>query len=122
MLELGWENEPRVVCLSGEINIRQTLALARECDAVIGGETGVLNAVAFEPDVRKVVLLSHSSRENLTKHWLNAAAIEPVSTACYPCHRLHYDRRFCPEDPDTGASVCQRSIHPDTVFNALEPQ
>lgn len=118
MLELGWENEPRVKCLSGEIGIRETLALAQVADVVIGPETGVLNAVAFEPN-RKVVLLSHSSVENLTKHWLNTVSVKPVGVACYPCHRLHFDRSFCPQDEETGAAVCQRSIHPGVVFEAI---
>lgn len=118
MLELGWENEPRVVCLSGEIGIRDTLALAQVADVVIGPETGVLNAVAFEPN-RKVVLLSHSSVENLTKHWENTVSVKPVDVACYPCHQLHYNRDHCPQDEETGASVCQRSIHPGIVFEAI---
>ena len=118
MLELGWENEPRVVPLSGEIGIRETLTLAKLADVVLGPETGVLNAVAFEP-MRKVVLLSHSSVENLTKHWINTVSILPPDVPCYPCHRLHYDRRYCPQDAETGASVCQRAIHPETVFEAI---
>jgi hypothetical protein len=52
ILEAGWENEPRVFRQSGEMSIRQTLALAQACDLVIGPETGVLNAVAFENNTR----------------------------------------------------------------------
>lgn len=118
LLEMGWEKEPRVVRLSGEMGIRDTLALARVADAVVGCETGVLNAVAFE-DNRKVVLLSHSSHENLTKHWTNTYSLAPQGLACYPCHRLHYTREFCPEDAETGAAMCQRLIHPGDVFGAL---
>ena len=47
LLEQGWEKEPRVVCLSGQLGIRDTLALAQQVEVVIGCETGVLNAVAF---------------------------------------------------------------------------
>lgn len=120
ILEAGWEEEPRVFRQSGEMSIRQTLALAQACDLVIGPETGVLNAVAFE-DNWKVMLLSHSSFENLPKHWTNTIAIEPNREVapCYPCHRLHYTRDFCPEDKETGASVCQRSITPGLVFDAV---
>jgi len=119
LLEQGWENEERVVRLSGELAIRDTLALAKAADCVIGCETGVLNAVAFEPN-RKVVLLSHSSPENLTKHWQNTAALTPVSTRCYPCHRLHYSWDHCQQDEETGAAACQREIHPGDVFTALD--
>lgn len=118
ILEAGWEKEPRVVCLSGELGIRDTLALAQACDAVVGCETGVLNAVAFEGN-RKVVLLSHSSHENLTKHWANTIAMAPQGLDCYPCHRLHYTREFCREDEETGAAMCQRMIDPAVVYAAL---
>lgn len=117
ILEAGWEKEERVVCLSGEIGIRATLALAKEADIVIGCETGVLNAVAFEAN-RKVALLSHSSHENLTKHWENAIALVPNGLDCYPCHRLHYTREFCKEDQETGAAMCQRLIDPTDVYHA----
>lgn len=121
ILEAGWEEEPRVFRQSGEMTIRQTLALAQECDLVIGPETGVLNAVAFEPEVGKVVMLSHSSHENLTKHWVRAMSIEPNREAapCYPCHRLHYDRTFCPMEQETHAAMCAFSINPATVYSAV---
>ena len=118
ILEAGWDKEERVVCLSGEIGIRDTLALAKVADAVVGSETGVLNAVAFE-DNRKVCLLSHSSHENLTKHWKNTESLAPAGLSCYPCHRLHHNRDHCPEDKDTGASLCQKLIDPDAIFQAL---
>lgn len=118
ILEAGWEKEPRVVCLSGEMGIRDTLALAKVADAVVGCETGVLNAVAFEEN-RKVCLLSHSSHENLTKHWINSVSLAPQGLSCYPCHRLHYTREFCLEDPETGAAMCQKMIHPGDVFEAI---
>lgn len=118
ILEAGWEKEERVVCLSAEIEIRDTLALAKVVDVVIGCETGVLNAVAFENN-RKVVLLSHSSHENLTKHWNNTIALAPNGLDCYPCHRLHYTREFCKEDKKTGAAMCQRLIDPADVYRAV---
>lgn len=118
ILEAGWEKEERVVCLSAEIEIRDTLALAQVVDVVIGCETGVLNAVAFENN-RKVVLLSHSSHENLTKHWNNTIALAPSGLDCYPCHRLHYTREFCKEDKKTGAAMCQRLIDPADVYRAV---
>jgi len=120
ILEAGLEEHPRITCLSGEIAIRETLALAQLMTCVVGPETGVLNAVAFDPDVRKVCLLSHSSHENLTKHWVNSVAIcPPAEVSCYPCHRLHYDRRFCPEHQETGAAMCQASIPPADVAAAV---
>lgn len=120
ILEAGWENEPRVFRQSGEMSIRQTLTLAKDCDCVMGPETGVLNAVAFE-DNWKVLMLSHSSFENLPKHWINTIAIEPnrETAPCYPCHRLHYGREFCPFEEQTHAAMCAFSISPDTVYQAV---
>ena len=118
ILEAGWENEARVICTSGEMGIRDTLTLAQQVDCVVGPETGVLNAVAFE-DMAKVVMLSHSSGENLTKHWVNTTTLEPQDTACYPCHRLHYGMEFCHEDKASGAALCQKNIDPASVFMAI---
>lgn len=117
VLEAGWEDNPRVNCLSGRIGIRETLTLAQRSDCVVGPETGVLNAVGFEHN-GKVVILSHSSPTNLSKHWVNAEAIEPP-TACYPCNRLHHDRRYCPEHAPTGASQCAADVDPYRVFAAI---
>lgn len=119
ILEAGWENEPRVVCESGNMDIRSTLTLATMADMVVGPETGVLNAVAFEPRVRKVVLLSHSSKENLSKHWVRTDTMEPADTPCYPCHRLHYGSTFCHQHEQTGAAMCQLDIAPERVYNAI---
>lgn len=120
ILEAGWEEAAsHVTCLSGKLDIRGTLALARAADCVIGPETGVLNAVAFEPDVAKVILLSHSSHENLTKHWVNTAVIEPVHASCFPCHRLHHTTEYCPEDQATGAAICSAGTNPEVVIDAL---
>jgi ADP-heptose:LPS heptosyltransferase len=147
VLERGWENEPRVMCTSGKWSIRQTLAAAQACDMVIGPETGVLNAVCIEHNT-KIVLLSHSSPGNLTRDWINTDTIVP-DVPCFPCHRLHYSREFCPEwrpliedtalrdDPAelklqteegnvkdgrfaSGVSICAASIHPDLIFERIQ--
>jgi ADP-heptose:LPS heptosyltransferase len=117
-LEQGWDKEPRVVELSGEIAIRDTLALAQAADVVIGPETGVLNSVAHEPNA-KIVMLSHSSKKNLTQHWYNTASLTPTGCACYPCHRLHYTREFCPGDTESMAAECMDKIEPAAVWEAL---
>jgi SAM-dependent methyltransferase/ADP-heptose:LPS heptosyltransferase len=125
ILETGWEAEPRVICLSGRQSIRETLTLAVHAHCVLGPETGVLNAVAFEDDVAKVILLSHSSEENLTKHWRNTQALcAPADPSIPPCglracHQLHYGSRYCPTHPETAAALCQQAIDPASVFRAI---
>jgi predicted SAM-dependent methyltransferase/ADP-heptose:LPS heptosyltransferase len=118
ILEAGWEDNPRVHRRSGKTTIRQDLALAMKMACVVGPETGVLNSVAFQ-DVAKVVMLSHSSRENLTKHWRNTVALAAESAPCYPCHQLHYDWTHCHEDKDTGTALCQVTISPRIAFDAI---
>ena len=120
LLEQGWENEPRVIRASGDLSIRETLTLAQMSHTVVGPETGVLNSVGFNPEVHKVVMLSHSSVLNLTRDWVNTDSLAPaMDVKCYPCHRLHYTRDFCPEHEETGTSICAASISPDDVFDAI---
>lgn len=118
LLEQGWQNEPRVVKLSGKIGIRETLALAQCVNLVIGPETGVLNCVAHEPNA-KIVMLSHSSKKNLTQHWYNTWSLTPKDTPCYPCHRLHYSTEYCHVDEETGTALCMRNIGPADIWQAV---
>lgn len=104
--------------MSGKLDIRKSLTLAGMADVVVGPETGILNAVGLDPDVHKVVMLSHSSAENLTKHWVNETVIEP-GVACFPCHRMQYDSTYCPRDEATGASICAASIDSASVVSAI---
>lgn len=151
ILEQQWEGEPRVVRLSGRIGVRETLALAcHGVDCVVGPETGVLNAVSHLK-VPKVIMLSHSSIKNLTRNWANTVSLTPntAEAPCYPCHRMHFERTFCPTKKipleelqvaiagmdeqdrvlftngtvdgafDTLAAVCAYGIPPERVSNAI---
>ncbi len=125
ILEGGsWANEPRVWCRSGVYSVRQTLALAQQVDVVVGPETGVLNAVGMEP-VAKVIFLSHSTVENLTKHWINTTALVPAKTPCYPCHRLHSGWGTCPRvtvslsGEECEAAACVAEIDHDSIYTAI---
>lgn len=120
ILEQGWEDEPRVVCLSGALSIRETLALAQQVDLVIGPETGVLNAVGMDEAPHKILFLSHSSPNNLSKHWRHTQALTPADCACWPCHQLHYGPEFCDLDEETGAARCAVNIAPAVIFEAVQ--
>jgi ADP-heptose:LPS heptosyltransferase/predicted SAM-dependent methyltransferase len=126
MLEAGWDNESRVLKKSGQWSIRETLAFIPECDLIIGPETGVLNAAGFM-DVPKIVTLSHSSQENLTRDWVNTIALEPESTPCYPCHLMHYGFSSCKEGfitvngkQERVGALCQVNISPDQMWTAIQ--
>lgn len=119
ILEQGWENEERISCLSGKMQLRDSITLAQHCQLVVGPETGVLNAVAFD-SMAKVLMLSHSSEENLSRDWANTASLHSTVTKCYPCHQLHYDRSVCPQDPDTQTAMCQYELPPSVVWDAIQ--
>jgi len=127
------KTEPRVWPMCGEWKIRQTLAFTLLADMVIGPETGVLNSVSHEP-MPKVVFLSHSSAENLTRDWDNTTPLAAPATHCPgrganeapACHQLHYNWDACQQakDPDgnlMGVAQCQAEITADMAYDAIYP-
>jgi len=122
LLEQGWENESRVVKRSGEWKIRETLAFVQVADLVIGPETGVLNAVSHEP-MPKVIMLSHSTHENLTRDWVNTRAVTSVNTTCPgrganaapACHQMHFGWEFC-KQADDGTAQCQKDLDGAAIY------
>lgn len=115
-----WEAEDRVWKKAGQWNMRESMAFAQQADLVIGPETGLINAMGLEP-VPKIVLLSHSSPENLCAHWRNTRAITPPATVgCYPCHRQIMSWDQCNRDEETGTAACAAGINIDTVWLAVQ--
>lgn len=110
----------RVHLTAGQWDIRQALSFAQYADCVVGPETGVMNSVCVGKKP-KVVILSHSTPENLTKHWKNTFVLEPdkARAPCYPCVRLHYGWDHCHQDQTTHAALCASSIPPERVFDAI---
>lgn len=98
--------------------IRLAMSLAQVADVVVGTESAIVNAVAMEP-MLKLVLLSHSSPENLTKHWVNTASVEATGVPCHPCHRLHRDFTFCAQHPDTQFAACQSAMSAEAIAEAV---
>ena len=84
---------------------------------MIGPETGVMNAAACMP-VEKVVFLSHSTHENLTRDWVNVTPIASGNTTCHgrganeapACHMMQFTWEFCRQDPQSGTAQCQADI------------
>lgn len=131
MLEAGWENEPRVYRTCGKWPIRQTFAFIDEVDLLIGPETGVMNAAACM-DVEKVVFLSHSTHENLTRDWKNVTALTSLNTTCPgrgkneapACHTMHFGfsapQGNCKRDEASGTAQCQADILVPDVWAIVE--
>ena len=94
--------------------LRLALAMALEADAVVATESVFANAVALE-GMPKVVMLSHSSNENLTRDWINTVALE-APVACHPCHRIHnHGMALCAKDTATGAAACMAHYSAELV-------
>jgi hypothetical protein len=109
--------EPYAHVVGMEWPVRHALTFAQLADAVVGTESLIVNAVAMEP-MLKVVTLSHSSNENLTKHWVNTAGIEPKAVGCHPCHRVHPQTfGFCSQDKTTGFAACQAAVGPQMIVD-----
>lgn len=111
----------RLVRTCGVWPIRAALTMALHSDVVVGPETGLLNAVSHEADVAKVVMLSHSSVENLTRDWLNTVSLVADNPpACQPCHRMHNDWSTCNRDERTGAAACMAALGSKKVAAAVK--
>lgn len=118
-LESPWTAEKRVILKSGKLTVRESMTLAAMCDCVVGPETGMLNSVSYEK-VPKVILLSHSTVENLTRDWTNTQSLAADDCPCYPCHRMIYGFADCTRGNDTGVSLCMEMLTPDRVIAAIE--
>ena len=99
--------------------IRRILSFAAQCDLVIGPDTGPSWGVAFEP-LPKIVMISHTSAENITKHWLNTVTVhaDPQRVPCWPCHRLHDTFETCnPFKANSGGEFasCISDISVETI-------
>lgn len=95
LLEL---DHPQAVKCASVWDIRKAMCMTQFVDVVVGPETGVLNAAGCF-DTPKIVLLSHSTPNALTKHWRNCTSLEPSReiSPCYPCFQLHFSRGSCPQ-------------------------
>jgi ADP-heptose:LPS heptosyltransferase len=105
---------------SGQWNIRKSLIMPQYVDLVIGPETGIMNAAgAF--DTPKILMLTHSTEENISKYFKNCVSLHaPEEVKCYPCHRLVHDRNDCPLASKSQAPSCIANIHPRNVIEAIE--
>lgn len=110
--------------------IRRMLALSQMCDLVIGPDSGIMWAVAMEK-LPKIVLHSHASVDNITKHWKNTISLhaDPKKVPCSPCHLLHDTMDTCAEMqhrsglkvlPDDIGSACIRSIDVQLLVTAVK--
>lgn len=123
-----YEAHPDLHVIGTSWDMRRAMTLAQLANIVVGQETGLVNSVAFEAEIKKIVLLSHSSVENLTRDWPNTVSIRKVPPCAGKsdvpgdagCHRLHYDWTYCNKHEATGAALCQSMISCFEVLQHVE--
>jgi len=101
--------------------LRRSLSQALAADLVVSPDTGFAWAAAFEP-IPKIIMVSHASAENITKHWVNTVTLhaDPVRVPCWPCHRLHNDMSTCrPSKDNPNSAACMSDIDVETVVQEV---
>jgi ADP-heptose:LPS heptosyltransferase/predicted SAM-dependent methyltransferase len=125
----NWQDK-NTINRAGVWTVRQSMIMTKYVDLVFGTETGILNAASCY-DTPKIVLLSHSSIENLTKYWKNCTSIHARSCNCHPCHRLIYTlENTCRLEeikiPYSGGMAkvkvpeCMSKIRPEEIYKAFQ--
>lgn len=100
--------------------LRTSLTMALVADLVVTPDTGTAWAVAFE-QMPKVVMVSHASVENITKHWVNTTTLhaDPNYVPCWPCHRLHEDPSTCVVNKEGNGAACISNISVEKLVQAV---
>lgn len=111
------------LCMSPDPQVwplRRSLAQLQTCDVVIGPDTGLMWGVAMEP-MGKVLMLSHASPENITKHWRNTVTLHADQTRvpCWPCHRLHENAATCTPNAANNGAACISDISVAALMAAV---
>lgn len=108
---------PRIKNYIGKWPMRKSVLMTKFADCVVGTDTGLLVA-AGTTDTPKVIMLSHTSRENLTKYWKNVTPLS-ADVGCQPCHRLIYTLDACPLEESIKSPICMSQLPSKTVLNAV---
>ncbi len=112
-------NDKDITNLSGKVPVRIAMCLTQYVDLVVSPDTGILHASGCY-ETPKIGLLGHTTRMNITKHFINDYSLE-ADCACAPCFRLIYDYEIqCPIDVITRAAWCQsQGIKPERVYGQI---
>ena len=126
-LEAWGEGKARVWRTSGKWTMRQVLTMMEQADVVVGPETGLLSCAAYYP-MPKVVFLSHSTVENLTRDWENTTSIWAPFTHCVgrgenevpACHKMLGSFEGCTKSEEFETAKCAAEIKPEWVWEAVQ--
>lgn len=111
---------PPIGSSEGSWPLRTSLTFALCADLVVTPDTGTAWAVAFE-QMPKIVMVSHASAENITKHWVNTTTLhaDPKRVPCWPCHRLHDTPETCVENKEKNGAACISDISVERLVQAV---
>lgn len=103
--------------------LRRSLATALQSDIVVTPDSGIGWAVAMEA-MPKIMLLSHASENNITKHWINTTTLhaDPYRVPCWPCHKLHDTIDTCVKAKhvtNATAAACISDINVEDIIQAI---
>lgn len=121
VLESGFPKHHRILKYSGELTFRQSALLAKYVDLVVAPDTGFLHSAGCW-DTPKIGLLTHTTIENITKHFKNDYSIESTSP-CAPCFRLIQNAGIeCPVEPDSNSTLCMGKdyMKPEIVLERIK--
>lgn len=102
--------------------VRRSLTQVLAAGLVVTPDTGAAWAAAMDP-IPKIVMVSHASVENITKHWVNTVTLHAnaAKVPCWPCHRLHDTIDTCVPNADGGhAAACISDISVETILTEVE--
>jgi ADP-heptose:LPS heptosyltransferase len=101
--------------------LRDVLAMVQHCDLVIGPDTGPMWAVAMR-EMPKIMLVSHASDENITKHWLKTVTLhaDQGRVPCWPCHKLHDVKETCVQNADNNGAACISDISTEAIMETAK--
>lgn len=121
VLEAGFPKHERIIRRSGEYTFRQSALLSKYVDLVVSPDTGFLHASGCW-ETPKIGLLTHTTIENITKHFENDYSLESEAV-CAPCFRLVQNcDEECPLEVSTSATLCmgKEGMKPERVMNQIE--
>lgn len=117
------KHESRVHNMAGVWSIRESLTFVqRNAALLISPESGIVTWMAFE-NLPKIVLLSHSNTNTLTKDWINTTSLQ-VNRQDLPCggcchYRMIYGWDQAMLHEPTGTTMCQALIKPELIWESI---
>jgi ADP-heptose:LPS heptosyltransferase len=126
-LEKEHDSNARMWATTARWTMRQVLTMLEIADVVVGPETGTMSGAAFYP-MPKVLFLSHSTVENLSRDWVNTTSLYAPSTHCPgrgeneapACHKMLPTFEGCRKNDQFGVAQCAVEIRPEWTWKVLQ--